>query len=205
MKRTNLFCLLMLLSTGGSVLFSHAEEPGTPEEQVAANTPAAVRPAKWAVRLEKPGLPNMHQVAPGIYRGAQPSAEGFRELEKMGIKTIISLRAFHSDEKFLESTTLHTERISFKTWHPEDEDVNRFLELVRDTDKHPVFIHCLHGADRTGTMCAIYRIVEQGWGKEEAIEEMCKGGFGYHSIWVNLIRYLKKTDFDSALPFMLIN
>ena len=43
-------------------------------------------------------------------------------------------------------------------------------------------------------MTAIYRIVEQGWSKEDAIAEMTQGGFGYHPIWSNLIRYIENMD-----------
>jgi hypothetical protein len=39
-----------------------------------------------------------------------------------------------------------------------------------------------------------YRIVIQGWTKEEAIAEMTDGGFGFHSIWSNLVDYLRELD-----------
>jgi len=43
-------------------------------------------------------------------------------------------------------------------------------------------------------MCAIYRIAVQDWSKDEAVEEMTKGGFGYHSIWQNLPNYIRNLD-----------
>jgi hypothetical protein len=43
-------------------------------------------------------------------------------------------------------------------------------------------------------MCAIYRVAVQDWSKEEAIEEMTKGGFGFHSYWQNLPNYIRKLD-----------
>jgi hypothetical protein len=45
-------------------------------------------------------------------------------------------------------------------------------------------------------MCAIYRIAVQGWSKDEAIEEMTKGGFGFHSIWQNLPNYIRKLNIE---------
>jgi len=83
-----------------------------------------------------------------------------------------------------------------KTWHPEDEEVVRFLKIVSDPNRTPAFVHCQRGADRTGTMCAIYRIAVQGWGREEAIEEMTKGGFGFYSGWQNLINYIRELDIE---------
>ena len=152
------------------------------------------RPPAWAQPLDLPGLPNLHLVAPGIYRGAQPTAAGMRELEKLGIKLVINLRAFHDDEDEVEGTALRRAGIRFKTWHAEDEDVVRFLKLVTDPANQPVFYHCQHGADRTGTMSAIYRMVVQGWGCEAAIREMTQGGYHYHALWTNLPPYLRAVD-----------
>jgi protein tyrosine/serine phosphatase len=81
-------------------------------------------------------------------------------------------------------------------WHPEDEDVIRWLQVVTDKSKQPIFVHCQHGADRTGTMVAIYRIIVEGWSKEEAIKELTEGGFGFHSIWDELVDYIQKLDVD---------
>lgn len=99
--------------------------------------------------VNRPGLPNLHKVSPVLYRGAQPTAEGMRELKKLGIRTVVNLRWLHSDRDEIGDTGLAYEEISMKSWHPEDEDVARFLRIVTDPDRTPVFIHCQHGADRT--------------------------------------------------------
>ena len=155
------------------------------------------RPPQWAVPIEKPGLPNFHKVSDTLYRGAQPTAEGFRQLAALGVRTVVNLRSVHSDEHALGGEPLRREHISFKTWHAEDEDVVRFLKIVTNTNNAPVFVHCQHGADRTGTMCAIYRMAVQGWSKDDAIKEMTAGGFGYHTVWKNLIQYLRDLDVDA--------
>ncbi len=158
-----------------------------------------VRPDTWAQPVELPGCPNLHRIAPDLYRGAQPTAEGMRELGKLGIRTVISLRAFHDDEDEVEGTGLQREQIRFKTWHAENEDVVRFLKLVGDPARRPVFIHCLHGADRTGTMCAIYRMAFQGWSADAAVREMRDGGYGFHEVWSNLPPYLATLDLPAIL------
>lgn len=150
----------------------------------------------WAVALERPGLPNLHKVSDGLYRGAQPTAEGFRELSEMGIKTVVNLRSFHSDGDLLNDLPLAYEHIYFKAWHSEDEDVIQFLLVVTDADRTPVFVHCQHGADRTGVMCAAYRIIVQGWSKEDAVREMTGGGFGFHPVWQNLVDYVNDLDVE---------
>ena len=153
-----------------------------------------VREKTWAVPLELAGVPNFHKVSNDLYRGGQPTAEGFRQLKNFGVKTIINLRSLHSDRDEIANTGLAYERINMKPWHPEDEEVVRFLRIATDTNCVPVFVHCQYGADRTGTMCAIYRIVVQGWDKDKAIEEMTEGGFGFHSTWKNLNNYIRNLD-----------
>ena len=152
------------------------------------------RPAAWAQPVALEGVPNLHRVSKTLYRSAQPTAAGMKRLEQLGIRTVINLRAFNSDEDDLRGTRLAGEAISMTAWHPEDEDVVRFLRLVQDGKRVPVLVHCRHGADRTGTMVALYRIVVQGWTKDAALEEMVEGGYGFHTVWSNLIRYISRLD-----------
>ena len=145
----------------------------------------------WAGPIERPGLPNLHKVSDDLYRGAQPTAEGMKQLEKMGVRTVVNLRSFHSDRRELVATSLDYEHIYMKAWRAKDEDLVRFLRIVTDPARTPVFVHCQHGADRTGTVCAVYRILVQGWTKDQAIDEMTGGGFGFHRAWSNLIDYIR--------------
>lgn len=154
------------------------------------------RPPAWAIKIDRPGLPNLHQLNDGLYRGAQPSPEGIKELEKMGVKTIVGLRSEHSDKEILGSANVALVDIPMSPWNMKEEDVVQFLRIVTDKDRQPVFVHCLHGADRTGTMCAAYRVVVDGWTKQQAIDEMTRGGFGFHSIWSNLPRFIEKLDVE---------
>lgn len=155
------------------------------------------RPALWAKPVKLAGVPNLHKVSPNLYRSAQPTASGMQNLRKMGIETIVNLRSFHSDRDEIGNTGLGYEHIYMKAWHPERKEVVRFLQIVTNPKRTPVLVHCQHGADRTGTMCALYRIAVQGWTKEEAIREMNDGGFGFHETWKNLRRWIRKLDIES--------
>jgi protein tyrosine/serine phosphatase len=153
------------------------------------------RPENWAVPIELPGVGNLHRVNETLYRSGQPTKEGMIILkEKIGINTVINLRVFHSDADEVMGTGLLNEELSVKTWHIEDEDVVRVLKLIRNKEKGPFLIHCWHGADRTGLMSAMYRIVEQDWPKDEAINEMVDGGYGFHPTWANIIKYIRNVD-----------
>jgi len=158
--------------------------------------PQGVRPAQWAQPVALKGVPNLHKVSDRLYRSAQPTAEGMKNLKGMGIETIVSLRSFHSDRDEIGYTGLAYEHIYMKAWHPEEKEVVRFLQIVTNPGRMPVLVHCQHGADRTGTMCAVYRVAVQGWTKDEAIKEMLDGGFGFHGTWANLASWINKLDIE---------
>ncbi|HEU6447677.1 MAG TPA: tyrosine-protein phosphatase [Verrucomicrobiae bacterium] len=152
------------------------------------------RPAIWAQPLSRQGISNFFQVTTNLYRGAQPTAAGMKQLKAMGIKTIVNLRAFHSDKDEVAGTGLKNVRFEMEPWHPEEDDAVKFLKVVTDTNNLPVFVHCQRGADRTGMMCAMYRVVVCGWSKQQAIDEMTEGGFKFSPVWKDLVAFVKKAD-----------
>lgn len=164
---------------------------------LAASADQPARPASWAQKLDVEGAPNLHRVSQGLYRSAQPSAQGMENLKKLGIRTVVNLRTFHSDRDEIGAAGLNYIRIPMQAWYPERQDAVRFLNIVSDTSMTPVLVHCQHGADRTGAMVAVYRVAVQGWSKQEALLEMTRGGYGYHRVWRNLPVWLKKLDIES--------
>ncbi len=161
-----------------------------------AQTNTIARPGIWAKPTELKGVPNLHKVSDRLYRSAQPTAEGFRNIKTLGIKTVVSLRSFSSDRKEIEATGLDYHHIYMKAWHPEQEDIIKFLRIVTDESRGPILVHCQHGADRTGAMCAAYRVAIQNWTKEDALKEMTEGGYNFHGIWKNLLKWFNKLDID---------
>ena len=111
-----------------------------------------------------------------------------------GIRTVINLRAFNDDDDEVKGTSLRTEHVKILTWRIDDRHVIEVMRMLRQTENAPFLIHCQHGADRTGVMSAMYRILEQGWTPEDALKELVDGGYGYHSMWKNIVRYVKSVD-----------
>jgi protein tyrosine phosphatase (PTP) superfamily phosphohydrolase (DUF442 family) len=145
-----------------------------------------------------PGLGNFAEVDRGrLYRSAQPTREGLQVARRrFGVRTVISFRSFHSDRGDAEALGLQYYRIPFTAWHVTSEDAVRFLRLVTDPRNYPILVHCQHGADRTGTMVAVYRIFVQGWSTERAMEELPR--FGFHTIWANLKTFLRDEEWRRA-------
>ncbi|WP_232465504.1 dual specificity protein phosphatase family protein [Burkholderia ubonensis] len=161
------------------------------------STDVAARPLQWAQTVPDARLDNLHRITPSLYRSALLSKADVPELQKLGIRKVISFRAFHSDERILAGTQITMQRIPINTWYIRDEDMVAALKALRDADRDgPVLIHCQHGADRTGLVSALYRMVYQGWTREQALDELQHGGYGFHAIWQNITYYLKHVDVE---------
>src|SRR5262245_42495198 len=148
--RSFIWIPLATLLSAGSVCFAGEAPP------VEVTTNLLARSTNWAAKLNLPGLPNCHQVSTNLFRGAQPTAEGMKELKRLGVKTVFNLRGFHSDDDEARGTGLKQGHVRMHLWHTEEEDVVRFLKTVSNTNNLPLYVHCQRGADRTGMMCAMY-------------------------------------------------
>ena len=154
------------------------------------------RPDQWATPLH--GAPNLFQVSATLFRSAQLGAADVAELKSLGIKNVVGLRAFHTDKGWLKDSGIKARRVPINTWAVNDANVVAALREIRAAEQEgPVLLHCWHGADRTGLVSAMYRVVFQHWSREQALDELQHGGFGYHVMWKNIPKYLQQVDIDS--------
>lgn len=129
-------------------------------------------------------LPNLRKVSDGLHLGAQPQTGGVKKLAELGIKTIINLRGpdelIRGEQKETETAGLRYFNIPMPGLSaPTDEQVAQVMSIVNDPDNQPVFVHCKRGADRTGTIGAIYRISHDGWTADRAIAEARLNGMSW--------------------------
>ena len=137
----------------------------------------------FAQKLSLEGVPVFAQVTPTLYRGAQPTEEGFRNLAEMGVKIVVDQRGSRSERE--QVTKLGMQYVAIP-WHcpfPDDTAFARFLTLLRGNPGAKVFVHCLSGEDRTGMQIAAYRMAEQSWSAQEAMDEMEAFGFSRTHRW----------------------
>ena len=157
-------------------------------------TPPERNPA-WATSVET--SINLFKVNEGFYRSAKLSKKDLQTLNSLGIKTIVNLRSFHSDKTLLENSGIQAVQVGINTWSISDDNVVAALRAIRAAQKDgPVLLHCWHGADRTGLVTAMYRMLYQDWSREQALEELLHGGYGYHAMWKNIPVYLKTVDIE---------
>jgi len=141
-----------------------------------------------ATPLQLAGVENFQKVNDSVYRGAQPTDQGFAALAKLGIKTVVDLRQIgeHSqaDEKrVVEAAGMRYVSIPMKGMStPTDEQVSRALSLLQDAAAEPVFVHCHRGADRTGAVIACYRISHDHWQNKPALAEARSLGLSWYQL-----------------------
>jgi len=128
-----------------------------------------------------PGINNFYQVDPEVYRGAQPTAEGFKYLGQLGVKIVIDLRK--RDEKSAQEEQLVTAAgmryVSVPMTGltpPTPAETSQILAMLEDAAAGPVFVHCKRGADRTGAVIAAYRIDHEKWDNSRALQEAMADG-----------------------------
>jgi tyrosine-protein phosphatase SIW14 len=143
-------------------------------------------------------IPNFAQVAPGIYRGGQPSAAGWRHLRALGATNIIKLNTGHEHapaDFIIHPFPITTIQQLVGPVSPQLEAAYARLSSVQgsrfdgsrfNSSTAPLFIHCSKGSNRTGTLIILYRLRHDHWPKPDAIREANQYG------WANSLPALKR-------------
>jgi protein tyrosine/serine phosphatase len=126
------------------------------------------------------GITNFGKVSERLYRGARPDAAGLTNLHRLGVRMIIDLRMpdkhSQTESAAAQVTGLTYTNIPLRgLGRPADDQVRKVLALI-EACPHPVFLHCEHGCDRTGTIIACYRLQHDQWSCEAALREAAQYG-----------------------------
>lgn len=135
---------------------------------------------------------NFYRVDELLFRSAQLDGSYAAKLHELGIKSIVNLRHFSrggdrrafGDQFWLANKPL-------QSWEIKPAQIADVLRTIRERQKKgAVLVHCYHGADRTGLVVAMYRVIYQGWSLDAARSEMIDGGYGFHSMWQDIAGFL---------------
>lgn len=105
---------------------------------------------------------NLAEIAPGVFRGNQPTHERFEQLKANGLKSVLNLRGASGGAHFLveqESCeqlglTLVNTCLYARQAAPRD-DILRVIDAFATLER-PFIMHCKSGADRAGFASAMY-------------------------------------------------
>lgn len=140
------------------------------------------------------GVPNLAQVEEGVWRGGQPTAEGWAYLRSLGVHTSIKLNPVSegSDDLAISNNIavlyFPISTIQQTLDEPKEETVyGAALSITNGT-----FVHCTKGEDRTGLVIGVYQVRVRHWTKEAAFKEMMAHGFhpmlrGLYSFWEDCV------------------
>lgn len=130
-----------------------------------------------------------------ISRGPRPGPEEFAFIKSKFASTL-SLEGLEEDDKEV-SELAPTKVICFPItfleiytcWYAlSQKRLQDILDAIALAPK-PLLIHCQHGQDRTGLVCAAYRVRVCGWTKDQAMKEALSFGyrdyinFGLNKTW----------------------
>lgn len=122
-----------------------------------------------------PGIKNFDQVDAHVYRGGQPTDEGFQYLAKVGVKTIIDLREADDrskgEERVVTKAGMKYVNVPMTGLTPTEDEITKILAMLEDNTTGPVFVHCRRGADRTGVVIAAYHIEHDKWDNARALND----------------------------------
>jgi tyrosine-protein phosphatase SIW14 len=133
------------------------------------------------------GVENFGRIDSQIYRGAQPTTDGFTRLRALGIGTVVRLslgeEGAAAERASVEALGMRFVGLPWSTAHnPDDAQVVEFLNVVKAHPNEKIFVHCKAGSDRTGVFVATYRIAIDHWSAERAIDEM--NAFHYRYVFL---------------------
>lgn len=152
------------------------------------------------------GMKRFFELSPSLYRGAVPSKDDLAALKQWGIKTIIDfqMRPNPKEKEIADGLGIHYIDIPWTAhlnkamaFHYIHTVSVKFLEILSVRENLPVYVHCYHGRERTGTMIAVYRMAIENWSYKKARDEMLSFGvnkFLHFNLFIYLKRFRKLLD-----------
>jgi protein tyrosine phosphatase (PTP) superfamily phosphohydrolase (DUF442 family) len=123
-------------------------------------------------KLDVEGLTNAYRLSDRIIEGGQPLGEaGFQELQKLGVKTIVSVTDKAPDVDAAEKFGLRYVHVPMDYEGVSTTQREQILHAVEDSSG-PVYIHCDSGRNRGATAAAMCMIGVEGKSNEEALAWM---------------------------------
>jgi protein tyrosine phosphatase (PTP) superfamily phosphohydrolase (DUF442 family) len=113
--------------------------------------------------------------------GGQPSSDAYAKAAMNGFRSVLTLRSpkdgvdLTRERLIVERNMLRYFNIRYRAALPERQQVDEFLTLARDPLNQPMLVNCAF-AERVAPLMMMFRIVEQGWSEDRAIEEASRTG-----------------------------
>jgi protein tyrosine phosphatase (PTP) superfamily phosphohydrolase (DUF442 family) len=143
------------------------------------------------------GVRKLYVVDERVWRGALPSAAGFRSLAGRGVRIVVDLRpgsgARQADGEIrgLGMEVVHLPVTDGRA--PSPSQVRQFVAIARES-RGQVFVHCGEGVGRAGTMAAAYKVTTGQTSAPDALRESLAVGV----LTLEQIAFIRYLDRDGA-------
>ena len=180
--------LFILLAMVGSVCAT---------DLISSNAPPL---APGVRKIQAHGIENPFQITTNIFSGGSPEGDlGFETLQKLGIRTIITVDGAQPD---LERAHAHGMRYIHLP-HGYDgipRDTQPKLVKAGEQIQGPVYIHCHHGKHRGPAAAAILCLAEGTWTKQQADAWLAAAGTdpNFPGLFETIRNFEKPTGADLA-------
>ena len=113
--------------------------------------------------------------------GGQPAEQAYAKVAASGFQSVLSLRGANEgvdllrERSIVQKHKLRYFNIPVDSSAPRSEQADEFIRLVKEQSNHPMLINC-SSANRVGAFMMIFRVLEQRWPEDKALEEAVKIG-----------------------------
>jgi protein tyrosine phosphatase (PTP) superfamily phosphohydrolase (DUF442 family) len=132
--------------------------------------------SKVSLPANKPGdslgIHNLFKLSDQVISGSEPRGEeAFRQLQAMGVRTIISVDGKKPDVELAAKHGMRYVHVPIEYKGMSADEIEQLVKTYREL-QGPFFTHCFHGKHRGPAAAAIGRLVLDGVSREEAVAEM---------------------------------
>lgn len=149
-----------------------------------------------------PGLKDPGQPLDYVATAGQPEEEHLERLAGAGYRTVVDLRTSEEDPGFDEPEVVRRagmEYVNIPVGHEtiEDETFERFRELMADSERRPVLVHCA-SANRVGALLIPYLVLDEGKSAGEAEEIASRVGLKTDELRQAALEYVNERQEGNA-------
>jgi len=127
-------------------------------------------------RGEAAGLQNLAEVAPGLFRGAQPEGEpSFALLASLGVKTVLTVDGSRPDVEGAAKHGIRYVHIPVEYSGITREQQVKIAKAALDIPG-PMFVHCHHGKHRGPAACGVAWMARTGVSPDAVVADMRVAG-----------------------------
>ena len=140
----------------------------------AQQSASTANPFEQLIRKADPPVVLCIDDKPGA--GGQPSHQAYAKAAQSGYRSVLTLRTAKDgvdltrERLMVEQSGLRYFNLPIAAQLPRREQIDKFLKLARDPANQPMLVNCAF-AERIAPLMMMFRIVEQDWTEDRAVEE----------------------------------